>query len=86
MLKQIIPDLKILHGFGYTHGDIKLDNICARVGSDGNYKFTLIDFGICCKLPTPSNRDTVDKHLRGNMIYASTRQMQQLRPNRFCDL
>jgi len=36
MLKQIIPALKTLHGVGYTHGDIKLDNICARVGSDGN--------------------------------------------------
>jgi len=60
MLRQIIPALKTLHGVGYTHGDIKLENICARICSNGNYKFTLIDFGLCRKLPVIGQPDTAD--------------------------
>jgi serine/threonine protein kinase len=30
MLKQIMPALAKLHSLGYSHGDLKPDNICAR--------------------------------------------------------
>jgi len=30
MLRQIIPALQRLHTLGYSHGDLKLENICAR--------------------------------------------------------
>ena len=39
-----------MHNFGYSHSDLKMENICARVASDGNLKFTLIDFGVASKL------------------------------------
>ena len=47
MLRQIIPALERLHSNGYSHGDLKLENICARASqSDSCVKFTLIDFGM----------------------------------------
>ena len=47
MLRQIIPALQRLHTLGYSHGDLKLENICARTTlSDQSFKFTLIDFGM----------------------------------------
>ena len=62
MLEQVIKALKLLHSFGYSHGDFKPDNICARIdgegitpgrtkGSGNGYRFTLIDLGMASKLP-----------------------------------
>jgi tRNA A-37 threonylcarbamoyl transferase component Bud32 len=45
MLRDMIMSLKTLHSLGYSHGDIKGDNICCRLGKDNKYRFTLIDFG-----------------------------------------
>ena len=42
--------LQQIHSFGYAHSDLKMDNVCARLGSDGRVKFTLIDFGVVTKL------------------------------------
>jgi serine/threonine protein kinase len=47
MLKQILPGLAKLHSLGYSHGDLKPENICARTSHEENFKFTLIDFGMC---------------------------------------
>jgi serine/threonine protein kinase len=47
MLRQIIMALKNLHNLGYSHGDLKPENVCARKTREGRLKFTLIDFGIC---------------------------------------
>ena len=30
MLRQLIPGLNLIHSFGYAHGDLKFENICAR--------------------------------------------------------
>lgn len=30
MLRQMITGLKNIHSLGYSHGDLKLENICAR--------------------------------------------------------
>lgn len=46
MLHQIIPALQCLHAQGYSHGDLKPENICARTTLSGDLKFTLIDFGM----------------------------------------
>ncbi len=46
MLRQIIPGLARLHQQKYSHGDLKLENICARTSGNGALKFTLIDFGM----------------------------------------
>ena len=50
MLRQVILGLQKLHGLGYSHGDLKPPNICARTRHDGSVKFTLIDFGMSAKL------------------------------------
>ena len=50
MLKHIILGLQKLHGLGYSHGDLKPSNICARKSRDGSIKFTLIDLGMSTKL------------------------------------
>ena len=74
MIKQIIPGLQKLHSFGYSHGDLKPDNICARVGSDGTFKFTLIDLGVASKIPK-IGEDTKHKSFRGNFMYSSPEQI-----------
>jgi len=52
MLREIIPALALLHNFGYSHGDLKPENICARTSNlCDRLKFTLIDFGMSQKLP-----------------------------------
>jgi serine/threonine protein kinase len=35
MLRQIIAALKTLHSVGYSHGDLKLENICVRKDTKG---------------------------------------------------
>ena len=68
MLKQLIPALKTLHSFGYSHGDLKLENVCARPSKGGDIKFTLIDLGMCSKLMKPDS-DPSKKYFRGNYIF-----------------
>ena len=51
MLKQGISAIKVLHDLGYAHGDLKPENICARKTKNGKFKFSIIDFGICQRLP-----------------------------------
>ena len=50
MLRQLIMALKTLHELGYSHGDLKPENVCARKRQQGDFVFTLIDFGLCQKL------------------------------------
>ena len=57
----MINALRILHFFGYAHSDLKMENICARVNKDGQFKFTLIDFGVSSKIPR-LNIDTTRKN------------------------
>jgi len=77
MLRQIIRALKKLHKLGYSHGDLKPANICARETNKGKIKFTLIDFGLCQKLPEPGQPLCQNKHFRGNLIYCSDLQLQK---------
>ena len=51
MVRQVTAGLETLHNFGYSHSDLKTENICARIGKDDKFKFTLIDFGLVTKLP-----------------------------------
>ena len=50
MLKQLILGLEKIHNLGYSHGDLKPENICARKTHDGQIKFTLIDLGMSARL------------------------------------
>ena len=49
---------------------MKLENICARPGKDGLFKFTLVDLGVTSKLPK-IGEDTKHKNFRGNLLTAS---------------
>jgi serine/threonine protein kinase len=48
VLFQLNQSLEQLHGLGYTHGDIKLENICVKHKDLylDSIKLTLIDFGL----------------------------------------
>ena len=86
MLKQIIPGLERIHSFGYSHADLKPMNICVRASSrDDSYKFTLIDLGMCSKLPR-LGQVTNKKTFRGNFMFASIEQIVRKRPTSLCDL
>ena len=74
MLRQILPGLARLHDQGYSHGDLKLENICARTCENGSLKFTLIDFGMSQKIHSiRSTKDVPAKIFRGNLMFASDR-------------
>ena len=70
LIKQITQGLKQLHGFEYSHADLKLQNICARPRRNGRFKFTLIDLGVSMKLPQ-KGEVTIHKKFRGNILTAS---------------
>ena len=70
MISQLQEGLRQLHSFGFSHGDLKLENICARPGKDGNFKFTLVDLGVSSKL-SRIGEDTRHKNFRGNLLTAS---------------
>jgi len=87
MLRQIMHALKTLHACGYAHGDIKPENICARMTKENKIKFTLIDFGLCQKMPPPGQKNNIrNKSFRGNFMFCSDRQLERYKPTVFCDL
>ena len=51
---------------------MKLDNVCARIDSNNQFKFTLIDFGVVTKLPKIGQSFNLNEKLfRGNLLTAS---------------
>ena len=85
MLKQVILGLQKLHTLGYTHGDLKPPNICARNRHDGSVKFTLIDFGLSAKLASLDKKEK-GQVFRGNLMFASTDHIISHRASALCDL
>ena len=72
MIYQVVHGLEKLHSFGYAHSDLKLENICARVASDGKLKFTLIDFGVVSKLKKIGDVYVCNRKLfKGNLLTSS---------------
>lgn len=74
MLRQILSALKTLHSLGYSHGDIKPENICARRTKENKIKFTLIDFGLAQKLNAIGK--THNSNFRGNYMFCSDHQLE----------
>ena len=85
MISQIAITLKKLHSFGYSHGDIKPENICCQSMIQDSYTFTLIDFGVSSKLPL-SGVSKKSKEFRGNLKFATTEQITNKRATRIDDL
>ena len=72
MVYYAVKGLEQIHSFGFSHSDLKMGNICARVGSDGKLKFTLIDFGVVTRLTNIGQQVDMDKKLfRGNLMTSS---------------
>ena len=77
--------LNAIHRLGYAHSDIKLQNICARVQENGALKFTLIDFGVSCKLRLAKDKNTL-KRFRGNLQTATPQHIARKRPDQVDEL
>jgi serine/threonine protein kinase len=64
--------LEGLHELGYSHGDIKLDNICIRENEMRKIHSTLIDFGIATDLRNRDLRHRSTKYsFQGNFVFAT---------------
>ena len=85
MLRQLVPALQKVHDLGFSHGDIKHENICVRIDSRGKLKFTLIDFGVASALPV-LGQSTKKKRFRGNLNFASPDHIIKKRASRIDDL
>ena len=85
MINQLFHALELLHSFGYSHGDIKPENICAKPLKDGSFKFTLIDFGVIAKTPK-IGEPTDEKVFRGNLLASSADHLNNKRPGSIDDL
>ena len=75
-----------MHEFGYSHGDLKPENICARMTHDGNVRFTLIDLGMASKLPRPGAPVSSKMYFRGNYMFAGVNQIEVKRASSIDDL
>ena len=81
--RALISALEELHNMGYTHNDIKPDNIMigynpqlVKETSWNVFKNTtlhLIDFGLADKF---SNQKMLNSHFRGNFMFSSISQME----------
>ena len=85
MLKQITLALSKLHSLGYSHCDLKMENICARIDQNNKLQFTLIDFGVCSKLGQ-QQKISDRKGFRGNFVFSSFDHLVQGRANQIDDL
>ena len=54
---QTLYLLKSLHFIGYTHNDLKLENLMIDFEKNGKIKVTLIDFGYAKKIADNSEVD-----------------------------
>jgi len=67
---QLVERLRELHGLGYTHNDLKLENLL--IGKEDPSKLYLIDFGLSSAY-LHKDRTHVEKEylgkFRGNFLY-----------------
>ena len=85
MLKQVIPALQKLHNLGFSHGDIKPGNICAKYDANGALRFTLIDFGVSSRLFHQGEKRRPGP-FRGNLNFASPEHLSNRRASRLDDI
>ena len=85
MVRHVLPSLKKIHDLGYSHGDIKPGNICARKSHDGSFQFTLIDLGMSARLAQLGCTYNFKK-FRGNIMFASTDNILRARASQLDDI
>lgn len=81
MAKQILGSLEHIHGLGYTHGDIKYDNICRLDigrGDEAKTEYSLIDFDLATNYHDAKKLD----YFTGNTYFSSRAgiKLQKLMP------
>ena len=67
---QVISQLEILHKLGYTHGDLKFQNICFNKETKA---YTIIDFALVTKIFNGSGEHKKLEKVRsffGNSLFA----------------
>ena len=50
MIREVTQSLRILHNLGYSHGDLKPENICAKQLKDSEFQFTVMNMLMSKKL------------------------------------
>ena len=75
LMIQLITRLRTLHGMGFVHNDIKLENIV--IGQEDSHQLYLIDFGLASRYHDKSGDHITKVKLRqfsGNFLFASMNQ------------
>ena len=85
MICQMVKTLEKLHSLGFTHCDIKGDNICAVLDPYGQLQFTLIDFGVSTGFRS-SKKIKQRKSFKGNFLFASFDHISFGRADKIDDL
>lgn len=68
---QLVSQLEIIHRIGYTHGDLKFQNICYNEEQD---QYSIIDFALVTKLFHNNGQHREQESVRnfyGNSLFAS---------------
>lgn len=70
---QVLFGLKLLHGKGFLHNDIKPHNVMARLRADGKTDLKLIDYGLVTKYVDDKGKplDPTTEPSRGTPNYMS---------------
>mmetsp|Transcript_3089 Transcript_3089/g.4732 ORF Transcript_3089/g.4732 Transcript_3089/m.4732 type:complete len:265 (-) Transcript_3089:771-1565(-) len=83
---QIVSQLEIIHKLGYTHGDLKFQNICFN---EETKRYTIIDFALVTKifLRNGKHKEQEDvKSFYGNSLFASDSMVELKTTSRKDDL
>lgn len=80
IIDQLIQGFEIVHKCKFTFNDLKPENIMITKGSSGQLRVNLIDFGFAESYIHSNGKYIHEKEqvdfFRGNMLFASVRQLQ----------
>jgi serine/threonine protein kinase len=83
---QIVSQLEILHKLGYTHGDLKFQNICF---SEETQRYSIIDFALVNKIFHKNGEHKEQEKVKsfyGNSLFASDSMVNLMTTSRKDDL
>lgn len=83
LIVQIISALEFLHSFGYSHGDIKTENMLLDLKEPEIPRLKMTDLGLA--LPFNSTQISVQPH-RGTLLFISEDAHRGIVPNKRSDL
>ena len=83
---QLVSQLQIIHKLGYTHGDLKFQNICYNPETQ---RYTLIDFALVAKIFYKNGQHKPQERINGfygNSLFASDTMIHMKTSGRKDDL